>query len=203
MIATSGSEGSNRYRKPLSLKTRNNVLAVLSKVLRNAEEVDLIDRVPKIRSYRCEKPEIETWDFEEWSRLLEGARRVGPWLLVAALLAGDAGLRLGEVLALQWEDVDLIAGRLTVTRQLRKGIEGTPKGGRRRSVPMTASLISVLKSLSQVRVGRIVCGEKGGSRWRRPRSSMACIACARRPDCVSAAGIRRDTPSPRMQPASG
>jgi hypothetical protein len=58
MIATSGSEGSNRYRKPLSLKTRNNVLAVLSKVLRNAEEVDLIDRVPKIRSYRCEKPEI-------------------------------------------------------------------------------------------------------------------------------------------------
>ena len=155
------SEGSNRYRKPLSLKTRNNVLAVLSNVLRYAEEVDLIEQVPKIRPYRCEKPEIETWDFEEWSRLLEGARRVAPWLLVSALLAGDAGLRLGEVLALRWEDVDLVAGRLTVTRQLRKGIEGTPKGGRRRSVPMTASLTAALKALSQVRVGRIVCGEKG------------------------------------------
>jgi integrase len=123
--------------------------------------VDLIDQVPKIRPYRCEKPEIVTWDFEEWIRLLEGARRVAPWLLVSALLAGDAGLRLGEVLALRWEDVDLVAGRLTVTRQLRKGIEGTPKGGRRRSVPMTASLISALKSLSQVRVGRIVCADKG------------------------------------------
>ena len=43
--------------------------------------------------------------------------------------AGDAGLRLGEVLGLRWEDVDLVAQRLTVARQIRKGVEGTPKGG--------------------------------------------------------------------------
>jgi integrase len=82
-------------------------------------------------------------------------------MLVAAFLAGDAGLRLGEVLGLRWDDVDLIAERLMVTRQIRKGTEGTPKGGRRRSVPMTASLSTALRALPQVRVGRVVCGSDG------------------------------------------
>jgi len=82
-------------------------------------------------------------------------------MLAAALLAGDAGLRLGEVLGVRWEDLDLVAGRLMVTRQIRKGVEGTPKGGRRRSVPMTASLMSALKALPQVRVGRVICSATG------------------------------------------
>jgi integrase len=154
-------DGGNRYKKPLSLKTRNNVLAVVSNALRYAEEVGLIDEAPRIRQYRFERPVIECWQLEEWRRFLDAARRDGPGMLVAALLAGDAGLRLGEVLGLRWDDVDLIAERLMVTRQIRKGTEGTPKGGRRRSVPMTASLSTALRALPQVRVGRVVCGSDG------------------------------------------
>ena len=57
--------------------------------------------------------------------------------------------------------MDLVAVRLTVTRQIRKGVEGSPKGGRRRSVPLTGALMSALKALPQVRVGRVVCGAEG------------------------------------------
>jgi integrase len=154
-------EKGNRYKKPLSLKTRNNILAVVSNALNYAEEVGLINEAPRIRQYKCERPQIDCWDFDEWKRLLDTAAREGDALLVAMLLAGDAGLRLGEVLGIRWEDIDLVAGRLTVTRQIRKGVEGTPKGGRRRSVPMTAALVAALKALPQVRVGRVVRGPQG------------------------------------------
>ncbi|HEY0714667.1 MAG TPA: tyrosine-type recombinase/integrase [Polyangia bacterium] len=155
------SKKGNRYDKPLSLKTRNNILAVVSNALKYAEEVGLIKEAPRIRQYKFERPEIECWDFEEWTRLLDTARREGDALSVAVLLAGDAGLRLGEVLGLRWTDVDLVAGRLTVTQQRRKGVEGTPKSGRRRTVPMTAALMGALKALPQVRVGRVVCSGRG------------------------------------------
>jgi integrase len=151
----------NRYDKPLSLKTRNNILGVVSNALAYAREVDLIDQAPRIRPYKFERPQIECWELAEWGRILVAARGDGDRLLIAALLAGDAGLRLGEVLGLQWEDVDLVAQRLMVTRQIRKGAEGTPKGGRRRGVPMTAALTSALRALPRVRVGRVVCGADG------------------------------------------
>jgi integrase len=154
-------EGSNRYGRPLALKTRNNVLAVVSNALRYAEEVGLIDGAPRIRPYRFERPVIACWELDEWRRLVDAAGGDGEGMLAAVLLAGDAGLRLGEVLGLRWEDVDLIAQRVTVARQIRKGVEGTPKGGRRRSVPMTGALAAALKALPQVRVGRVVCGGEG------------------------------------------
>ena len=59
------------------------------------------------------------------------------------------------VQALRWEHLDLVAGTLTVSEQTRHGITGTPKGGRRRVVPMTATLIAALRALSVVRVGYV------------------------------------------------
>ena len=47
-----------RLGRPLARKTRNNILAVLSKVLRYAAEVEVIDKAPHIRLYRVERPEI-------------------------------------------------------------------------------------------------------------------------------------------------
>ena len=96
-------------------------------------------------------------------------------MLVSVLLAGDAGLRLGEVLRLRWEDVDLVAQRLTVARQIRKGVEGTPKGGRRRSVPMTAALTSALSRLEQVRTGPVVRGRNRCEEVVTSRTSAAVV----------------------------
>lgn len=53
------------------------------------------------------------------------------------LLGGDAGLRLGEILALEWRDVELTARRLTVQRSDWQGHVTVPKGGRSRHLPMT------------------------------------------------------------------
>lgn len=50
---------------------------------------------------------------ERLSRLLRVASEEWRPLLVVAL---ETGLRVGESLALKWEDVDLVAGRLAVRR---------------------------------------------------------------------------------------
>jgi len=154
---------SNRYKKPLALKTRNNIIAVLAHALNYAEEAGVIDAAPRVRPFKFQRPEIETLDFDEWPRMLEAAAKDGQGMYAACLLAGEAGLRLGEILALRWEDLDLVTGRLTVCRQLRKGFEVTPKGGRRRVVPLTSAIVSTLKYLPQVRRGRVICTPNGES----------------------------------------
>lgn len=144
------------------MKSVNNILAVLSKVLRYAEEARVIERAPRVKLYKLEAPEKEWWEFEEYARILEAARNEDPMWYAAICLAGEAGLRVGEVRALRWErDIDLVAGTLTVNEQTRKGHTGTPKGRTRRKVPMTETLLDAVKSLSIVRRGYVVRNTDG------------------------------------------
>src|SRR5262249_32669716 len=59
------------------------------------------------------------------------------------------------------EDVDLVAGTITVNQQTRRGITGTPKGRTRRTVPMTSTLVAALKRLSVVRSGFVLRDSDG------------------------------------------
>jgi len=141
----------------LTDKSRNNILTALSKPLRFAEDVGVIPLAPRVKLFKIERPEIEWWEFEQYARILEAARREGPVCYGAVCLAGEAGLRVGEVKGLRWrEDVDLVAGTITVNRQIRRGVEGTPKGRTRRTVPMTSTLASALRGLDVVREGSVI-----------------------------------------------
>jgi integrase len=164
----------------LSDKSINNVLAVLSKVLRYAEEVEVIEKAPRVRLFKVERPEIEVWEYEQYARLLEAARKEGAEWHAAVCLAGEAGLRIGEVRALRWrEDVDLVAATITVNQQMRKGKVGTPKGRTRRVIPMTATLEAALKRLSTIREGYVI-RQADGKPLSDARSSHATYRICRR-----------------------
>ena len=149
----------SRFRAKLieagkSDKRINNILAVLSKALNYAEQARVIARSPHVGLLKVERPEIVAWSLEEYARLLAAAKALDPTWYVACCLAGEAGLRIGEVRALDWKrDVDLIAGTITVNKQTRSGQTTSPKGRTRRTIPMTATLHAALKALDTVRTG--------------------------------------------------
>jgi len=70
---------------------------------------------------------------------------------VLVLLGAHAGLRVAEALALRWDAIDLDGATLTVL---------SGKGGRRRTVTLSASLVAALRDLS--RYGERVVGERAG-----------------------------------------
>jgi len=141
----------------LGEKRINNILLVLSKALRYALDCELIVKVPKLGLFKVERPEIVAWDFEQYARLLTAAKAEGEMWHVAVCLAGEAGLRIGEVKELKWrEDVDMIAKTITVNRQTCNGETTTPKGRTRRVVPMTSALYDALKRMETIREGYVV-----------------------------------------------
>jgi integrase len=62
-------------------------------------------------------------------------------------VAAYTGLRLGELLALRWRDVDFKGSALTVSRAMSAGIETTTKSGRVRRVPLPAQASAALQRL--------------------------------------------------------
>jgi integrase len=145
-----------------SPKRINNVLTVLSKALRYAQDARVIDRAPKVGLLKTERPEIMALELEEYAHLLATAKTFELRWYVAACLAGEAGLRNGEIRELRWaEDIDLVAETITVNRQSWRGVIGSPKGGRRRTVPMNPALSLALRCLPEPRRGYVIRNADG------------------------------------------
>jgi len=144
-----------------SPKTVNNVLTTLSVVLKTAVEWGVIDRVPcSIRLLRTPKSAASFYDFDEYERLVEAARTESQAYL-AVLLGGEAGLRCGEIMALEWTDVDLHKRQLCVSRSEWKGHVTMPKGGRLRYVPLTKRLTDALRDGRHLRSARVLSDAEG------------------------------------------
>lgn len=67
----------------------------------------------------------------------------------AVRIAAYTGMRMGELLALQWRDIDFAASTITVCRALSAGTVGPPKSGRYRTVPLADQAAAALERLSR------------------------------------------------------
>jgi integrase len=142
-------------------KTVNNVLTALSVMLKTAVEWELIERIPcTIKLLKAPKSAASFHDFDEYERLVEATRTDGKAQIVV-LLGGEAGLRCGEMMALEWSDVDLSKRQLCVARSEWKGHVTDPKGGRLRYVPLTKRLTEALRETRHLRGSRVL-SEKNG-----------------------------------------
>src|SRR5690606_33103398 len=186
-----------RKRDGVAPKTINEELAILSKILGFAEEIgELTGAPPKIRRLKVQKPAFDFLDIEEGKRLLEAARHAPqPWcaMIPTAMLTG---LRLGELRALRWEDVDLVAARLHV-RQAADDLNvlHPPKSGQSRIVDLPRQAVAVLRAHQQHAGDRaFVFGREDGSmlqRWECESKSKAAKHEHPLAKACRAAGLRR------------
>jgi len=98
----------------LSARSINKTIALLAQVLEAAEEYGHLDRNPargRRRRLKSDSPRRQFLEAEQVAALLEAAGEHRA-LLATAILAG--GLRVSELTALRWRDVNLAAGRLRV-----------------------------------------------------------------------------------------
>ena len=147
----------------LSAKSVNCVLTNLRRCLAVAVEWNVIPAMPyRIRLLKSAKPIVSFYEEPEYERLVEAAAETDPRTHVAVLLAGDAGLRLGEELGAEWPDVDLQRRLLKVRRAVSDdGTVTVPKGGKARIAPTTSRLRDALAKHRHLRGDRVMTDEEG------------------------------------------
>ena len=136
----------------LASSSTNQVLLVLSSVLTTARKLGLIAEQPKIELVKVPATrKIKHLEPDDFERLVDAAAQVSPTSLAIVLLAGDAGLRLGEVVALRPKDLDFRNRVVHVNTTVWHGQRTLPKGGEPRTLPMSYRLLAALQGLDLTR----------------------------------------------------
>jgi integrase len=107
------------------------------------EEIEEIARNMRVGAHRVHGADIcAEKDRERWAAQDEQDAE-------AVRLSAYTGLRRGELVALRWKDVDWAGAKLTVSRALSVGVEGPPKSGQFRDVPLSDQALAALERLSK------------------------------------------------------
>ena len=142
--------------------TVNNALTVLNTLLKDAIDWKVIGEMPCQITFLKKAPaKTKLFDFEQYERLVKVAALRSRATLVLVLLAGDAGLRAGEIRALEWSDVDFSLAQITVRQGEWHGQVTSTKGNKIRVVPMTNRLSAALKEHRHLRGRLVLCRENG------------------------------------------
>jgi integrase len=116
----------------LSPRTVQIIHATLHKALKQAVRWSLVPRnvCEVVVPPRVPRSEIKPLDTRQARKLLDTALDTQPSFYALYVLAVTRGMRSGEILGLQWQDVDLDAGTLQVRRTVFNGAVSTPKTSR-------------------------------------------------------------------------
>lgn len=139
---------------------RRNVQIVLRSVLSAAHEAGKLGEMPKLPALpKVGKKVLTVIKPHQLKAILDASP---PAWRLAFCLAAYAGLRAGEVRALRWKDVDLVARVLVVRLSTSKGETATPKSGHEREIPLAGPLFQLLKEGGKGLVALTGEGEQWG-----------------------------------------
>lgn len=152
----------------LSDRTINKYLTVLHGVFVWAQRRYKLPANPVVNVERrphAKRGNIEVFSREEILALVRAAESEQDGTIY--LTAGFTGLRLGELLALRWRDVDFANSAIHVRQNFTNGRVDTPKSGQERVVPMADEVGEALEKLSRRERHRsdddlVFCGTAGG-----------------------------------------
>lgn len=148
----------------LAAKSHNTmveVLKTLRRIINRAIAEKIIDRAPLDFDIPRRNHKLPVaYDDHEQAALVAAALELGSMYLAVLLLGIDGGLRRGEILGLQWSDVDLARSLMTIRHNIVRGNLDAPKNRTEEQVGITRRLGEALAALP--RTGPFVFDHDGG-----------------------------------------
>lgn len=141
----------NRLSEVYAENTVKHIHFCLSGALRQAVLENLIPMNPcdRVQTPKGRKAEIEIFTPEEVAAMLRAAQSYPCAPII--LLAYTTGMRLSEILALEWKNVDFSTGTVSIVRTVHRSISAglyfaeCKTAGSRRTIGLPAEVLTVLK----------------------------------------------------------
>ncbi len=148
--------GNVKTHSALSANSVSMIISVLQNSLKTAHTLGLIAEynADKIKRPRLTEKQIECFSLQEQKQIESYVLNSKKDKLFGIVLCLYSGLRIGELLALTWEDLDLIKGVMTVNKSCHDGKHGlvidAPKtANSQRIIPLPKQLLPALKELKR------------------------------------------------------
>jgi len=133
-----------------SRKTLANILATLAKLLRTAVEWDVIPELPcKIKIPKAARTPPSFFEIDTMRGLIDASAKIDARTHALVLLGLHGGLRRGEMLGLEWSDVNLVRRQIVVRRNVISKYIDTPKSGHGRVLELSTELTAALMLLRE------------------------------------------------------
>ena len=148
--------GNKKTGGGLSANSVNAVISVIQNSLKTAHLLGLTKEytADKIKRPKLTEKPVEGFTLAEQKRIEQAIFAGKKDKMYGILLCLYSGLRIGELMALGWSDIDLAKGILTVSKSCHDGkgglvIDDPKTAASRRVIPLPKQLLPILKALKK------------------------------------------------------
>ena len=148
--------GNKKTGKGLSANSVNAVISVIQSSLKTAHLLGLTKEytADKLKRPKLKEKPVECFTLAEQKQIEQAILNGKKDKLYGIILCLYSGLRIGELIALQWNDIDLTKGILTISKSCHDGKDGLiidePKTATsRRIIPLPKQLLPILRSVKK------------------------------------------------------
>ena len=148
--------GNRKTGKGLSANSVNAVISVIQSSLKTAHLLGLTTEytADKLKRLMLKEKPVECFTLTEQKNIEQAILNGKKDKLYGIILCLYSGLRIGELMALQWSDIDFTKGILTISKSCHDGKDGLvidePKTTTsRRVIPLPKQLLPLLKGIKK------------------------------------------------------
>lgn len=152
--------GNNKTGNGLSANTVNSIISVIQSSLKTAYSVGIANEYEanKIKRPKTKEKQVECFSCQEQKKIEQYVLCCKKDKMFGVVLCLYTGLRIGELLALTWSDIDFGKGLLFVSKTCHDSSDGqkhirkidSPKTvNSRRVIPLSKQILPLLKNLKK------------------------------------------------------
>lgn len=165
--------GNLKTGKGLAANTVNSIITVIQQSVETAHHLKYVDvyEMHNIKRPRIEEKPVVCFTVNEQKKIEQAVREDKRDKMLGILICLYTGLRIGELMALEWDDINFQKRELHVTKSCHDGkdktgklrrITGTPKTTHStRVIPIPKQLIPILRDMKKRSNSPLVITDKG------------------------------------------